>query len=80
MSEQQEITPEQFVINQTIQNLAQENANQAVQIANLTARLQVAEKIAQQQEGDTPPLGKPEDALPGEEPLQPDLEMPDIEH
>jgi len=80
MSQQQEITPEQFVINQTIQNLAQENANQAVQIANLTARLQVAEKMAEQSQGDAQPPSPPQEALPGEEPLQPDLEMPDIEH
>ncbi len=73
MSEQQEITPEQYMINQTIDNLAKANASQALQIANLQAQLALIEAQSKQQ-------AREEELIPGEDPVQPDLEMPDIEH
>ena len=73
MSEQQEITAEQYMINQTIDNLAKANANQALQIANLQAQLALIEAQSKQEP-------KQDEPIPGEEPIQPDLEMPDIEH
>ena len=73
MSEQQQITAEQYMINQTIDNLAKANANQALQIANLQAQLALLEAQSQQKANKDEPI-------PGEEPIQPEQEMPDIEH
>lgn len=73
MSQQNEITAEQYMINQTIDNLAKANANQALQIANLQAQLALIEAQSKQEP-------KQEEPIPGEEPIQADLEMPDIEH
>ena len=73
MSQQNEITAEQYMINQTIDNLAKANANQALQIANLQAQLALIEAQSKQEP-------KQDEPIPGEEPIQPDLEMPDIEH
>lgn len=73
MSDQQEITAEQYMINQTIDNLAKANATQALQIANLQAQLALIEAQSKQRV-------KEEEPIPGEDPIQPDLEMPDIEH
>ena len=73
MSQQNEITAEQYMINQTIDNLAKANANQALQIANLQAQLALIEAQSKQE-------SKQDEPIPGEEPIQPDLEMPDIEH
>jgi hypothetical protein len=73
MSNQQEITAEQYMINQTIDNLAKANATQALQIANLQAQLALIEAQSKQQ-------AKEEEPIPGEDPIQSELEMPDIEH
>lgn len=73
MSQQNEITAEQYMINQTIDNLAKANANQALQIANLQAQLALIEAQSKQEP-------KQEEPIPGEEPIQTDLDMPDIEH
>lgn len=73
MSQQQEVTAEQYMINQTIDNLAKANANQALQIANLQAQLALIEAQSKQEP-------KQDEPIPGEEPIQTDLEMPDIEH
>ena len=73
MSQQNEITAEQYMINQTIDNLAKANASQALQIANLQAQLALIEAQSKQEP-------KQEEPIPGEEPIQTDLEMPDIEH
>lgn len=73
MSDQQEITAEQYMINQTIDNLAKANATQALQIANLQAQLALIEAQSKQQ-------AKSEEVIPGEDPIQSELEMPDIEH
>lgn len=80
MSDQQQISQEQFVVNQTINNLAQENANQAVQIANLQARLQFYEKLAEQNAADKAPPGPPPEALPGENPVEPEPDKKEVEH
>ena len=80
MSEQQQIPQEQFVINQTIQNLAQENANQAVQIANLQARLQFHERLAEQNAAKSAPPGPPAEALPGEQPVELEPDKKEVEH
>jgi len=80
MSDQQQISQEQFIVNQTIQNLAQENANQAIQIANLQARLQFYEKLAEQNAADKAPPGPPAEALPGENPVEPEPDKKEIEH
>ena len=73
MSQQNEITAEQYMINQTIDNLAKANANQALQIANLQAQLALIEAQSKQEP-------KQDEPIPGEEPIQTDLEMLDIEH
>lgn len=80
MSDQQQISQEQFVVNQTINNLAQENANQAVQIANLQARLQFYEKLAEQNAEPKPQPGPPPEALPGENPVEPEPDKKEVEH
>ena len=63
MQEQQQMTPEQFVVNETLENLGRANANQAITIANLQARIRLLEQQLQQ-------ATQKDDKLPGEEPLE----------
>jgi hypothetical protein len=63
MQEQQQMTADQFVINETLENLGRANANQAITIANLQARNRLLEQQLQQ-------AMQKDDKLPGEEPLE----------
>jgi|DEB0MinimDraft_10_1074344.scaffolds.fasta_scaffold00017_27 hypothetical protein len=65
MQEQQQMTADQFVINETLENLGRANANQAITIANLQARNRLLEQQLQQ-------AMQKDDKLPGEEPLEPE--------
>jgi len=50
MSEQQQVTEEQFVIAQRIESLARQNAQQALRIADLEAQLSLIQAKSQQPE------------------------------
>jgi hypothetical protein len=63
MQEQQQMTADQFVINETLENLGRANASQAITIANLQARNRLLEQQLQQ-------AMQKDDKLPGEEPLE----------
>ena len=48
MSEQQQVTEEQFVTSQRIESLARQNAQQALRIADLEAQMALTQAKAQQ--------------------------------
>ena len=48
MSEQQQVTEEQFVLAQRLESLARQNAQQALRIADLEAQIALAQAKAQQ--------------------------------
>ncbi len=48
MSEQQQVTEEQFVMAQRIESLARQNAQQALRIADLEAQMALTQAKAQQ--------------------------------
>jgi len=48
MSEQQQVTEEQFVTSQRIESLARQNAQQALRIADLEAQMALIQAKAQQ--------------------------------
>lgn len=50
MSEQQQVTEEQFVTAQRIESLARQNAQQALRIADLEAQLSLIQAKSQQPE------------------------------
>ena len=50
MSEQQQVTEEQFVLGQRMESLARQNAQQALRIADLEAQLALIQAKAQQPE------------------------------
>jgi hypothetical protein len=50
MSEQQQVTEEQFVLSQRMESLARQNAQQALRIADLEAQLALIQAKSQQQE------------------------------
>ena len=73
MTDQKEVTVEQYLVNQTVDNLTKANANQALQIANLQAQISYLNlRLNPQSENVSPALDEPE--------LEPDLEVLDIEH
>ena len=76
MSEQQEMTVDQYMVNQTIDNLAKTNANQALQIANLQAQVGYLKLQLEQSQNAEEDNG----VLPGEHPIDPDSETPEIGH
>ncbi len=50
MSEQQQVTEEQFVLAQRMESLARQNAQQALRIADLEAQIALTQAKAQQPE------------------------------
>jgi len=65
--EQTQITAEQFMVNKTIDNLANANANQALEIANLKAQIQLMQQQQQQQASpQEPPSEKTGQELEGD--------------
>jgi len=48
MSEQQQITEEQFVLGQRMESLARQNAQQAIRIADLEAQIALMQAKSQQ--------------------------------
>jgi hypothetical protein len=50
MSEQQQVTEEQFVLSQRMESLARQNAQQALRIADLEAQIALIQAKSQQQE------------------------------
>lgn len=48
MSEQQQVTEEQFVLGQRMESLARQNAQQALRIADLEAQIALIQAKAQQ--------------------------------
>lgn len=50
MSEQQQVTEEQFVLGQRMESLARQNAQQAIRIADLEAQIALIQAKAQQAE------------------------------
>ena len=50
MSEQQQVTEEQFVLSQRMESLARQNAQQALRIADLEAQIALIQAKAQQLE------------------------------
>ena len=68
MSEQQQVTEEQFVLSQRIESLARQNAQQAIRIADLEAQIALIQAKSQQAE--------PEPQEPDAEPVDGEL----VEH
>ena len=68
MSEQQQITEEQFVLSQRMESLARQNAQQALRIADLEAQIALIQAKSQQ--------AKAESEEPEAEPLDGEL----VEH
>jgi len=50
MTEQQQVTEEQFVLSQRMESLARQNAQQALRIADLEAQIALIQAKAQQPE------------------------------
>ena len=50
MSEQQQVTEEQFVLAQRVESLARQNAQQALRIADLEAQIALTQAKSQQPE------------------------------
>ena len=64
MSEQQQVTEEQFVLSQRIESLARQNAQQALRIADLEAQIALIQAKSQQAQAE---LEEPEaEPLDGE--------------
>ena len=55
MSEQQQVTEEQFVTAQRIESLARQNAQQALRIADLEAQMALTQAKAQQPQEEPQP-------------------------
>ena len=53
MSEQQQVTEEQFVLSQRLESLARQNAQQALRIADLEAQIALIQAKAQQPASET---------------------------
>ena len=73
MSEQQEVTEEQFILGQRMESLARQNAQQAIRIADLEARIALMQAKAQQESA-----SESDEPLAGELPL--DSEEEDAKH
>lgn len=73
MSEQQEVTEEQFVTSQRIESLARQNAQQALRIADLEAQIALIQAKSQQASA-----SESDEPLAGELPL--DSEEEDAKH
>ena len=73
MSEQQEVTEEQFVTSQRIESLARQNAQQALRIADLEAQMALMQAKAQQ-----PNESESDEPLAGELPMS--TEEEDAKH
>jgi cation transport ATPase len=56
MSEQQQVTEEQFVLGQRMESLARQNAQQALRIADLEAQIALIQAKAQQPQEETKPV------------------------
>jgi hypothetical protein len=54
MSEQQQVTEEQFVLGQRMESLARQNAQQALRIADLEAQIALIQAKSQQPTPETP--------------------------
>lgn len=54
MSEQQQVTEEQFVLGQRMESLARQNAQQALRIADLEAQIALIQAKSQQPAPETP--------------------------
>ena len=55
MSEQQQVTEEQFVLGQRLESLARQNAQQALRIADLEAQMALIQAKSQQQNAEDQP-------------------------
>jgi hypothetical protein len=56
MSEQQQVTEEQFVLGQRMESLARQNAQQALRIADLEAQIALMQAKAQQPQEEPKPV------------------------
>jgi len=54
MSEQQQVTEEQFVLGQRMESLARQNAQQAIRIADLEAQIALIQAKSQRPAPETP--------------------------
>ena len=63
MSEQQQVTEEQFVTAQRIESLARQNAQQALRIADLEAQMGLTQARAQQPEEVVEDFDTPDDEV-----------------
>ena len=63
MSEQQQVTEEQFVLGQRMESLARQNAQQALRISDLEAQLALIQAKSQQQ---SEPVEEPAEQDDGE--------------
>jgi hypothetical protein len=63
MSEQQQVTEEQFVLSQRMESLARQNAQQAIRIADLEAQIALMQARSQQPLEDDAQVGQPDEEL-----------------
>lgn len=73
MSEQKQVSRQDYFISQQLESLARQNAQQAMRISQLEAELLTLKAEMQQAQGELEPAPVVEgELIPGEEPLQPD--------
>lgn len=81
MSEQQQVSRQDYFNAQQLESLARQNAQQAMRISQLEAELLTLKAEMQQAQNELEPAPVVEgELIPGEDPIQSELEMPDIEH
>ena len=66
MDDQKQITEQEFVINQQLESLARQNAQQAVRISQLESQIALMQAKAQQSE-QAPQMGEDSDEIEPEE-------------
>ena len=73
MSEQQQVSRQDYFVAQQLESLARQNAQQAMRISQLEAELLTLKAEMQQAQDDLePPPVMEGELIPGEEPLNPD--------
>lgn len=73
MSEQQQVSRQDYFVAQQLESLARQNAQQAVRISQLEAELLTLKAESEQQQGDAEPVVPVEgELIPGEQPINPD--------
>lgn len=72
MSEQKQVSRQDYFIAQQLESLARQNANQAMRISQLEAELLTIKAETEQPDGEEPIAPVEGELIPGEQPLNPD--------